>query len=263
VAAGFEPVAPPRIAGLDLYRVVLPEDGGGGTLVAYADGLAFLALGESRTWDGGAPFGPVGLQAEEVALSGGGVGYFEPATEAHGRRISIHAAGTDLYLETNLPRADLLAAAASLPVQGLQMPGSWTVRRVAGASVRRVSLERARAAGLGFEIELPRTLPAGFALASVELVDAGDAVGVTLYLRERDADAGVGTIRLHLEPATELPPATSATQSTIQLGDVRARFTPGRSQLEWVQGGVYRSLDALGLSLQALIAIALSIGSEA
>ncbi|MEX2421672.1 MAG: hypothetical protein WD670_07630, partial [Actinomycetota bacterium] len=70
-------------------------------------------------------------------------------------------------------------------------------------------------------------------------------------------------IRLHLEPATELPPATSATQSTIQLGDVRARFTLGRSQLEWVQGGVYRSLDAPGLSLQELVAIALSFGPEA
>jgi hypothetical protein len=260
-AAGFEPVAPPRIAGLDLYTVVLPEDSGG-TVVAYADGLAFLALGESRTWDGAAPFGPVGLQAEEVALSGGGVVYFEPATEAYGRRISIHAAGTDLYLESNLPRADLLAAAASLPVQGLPMPSSWTVRRVGSASVRRVSLEMARAAGLGFEIELPRTLPAGFALASLELVDTGGTVGVTLYLREHDADAGIGTIRLHLEPARELPPATSASQSIVELGDVRARFTLDRSQLEWVHGGVYRSLDAPGLSLQELVAIALSFGSE-
>ena len=261
-AAGFEPVAPPRIAGLDLYTVVVPEDGVG-TLVAYADGLSFLALGESRTWDGDAPFGPIDLQAEEVALSGGGVAYFEPATPSHARRISIHAAGTDLYLESNLPRADLLAAAATLPVLGLPMPESWTARSVGGVSVRRVSLEQARTARLGFEIELPAALPGGFGLASVELVQTGDAIGVTLYLRQRDADPGTGTIRLHLEARSELPPATSAVQSTVRLGDVRARFTPVRSQLEWVQDGVYRSLDAPGLSLSELVAIAASIGPQA
>ena len=259
--AGFEPVAPRTIAGLDRYRVVLPRDAAGETLVAYADGLAFLNLGETRTWEGDAPFGPVGVQAEEVSLAGGGIAYYEPSSENHGRRVSIHAAGTDLYLESNLPRSELLAAAAALPVRGLSMPETWRLREIGASTVERVSLAAARAS-VPFPVELPTLLPAGFALASVELVDAGYGVGVTLYLRDRDADAGIGTIRLHLEPAAELPPATSATQSKVDVAGAEGRFTPGRSQLEWIRDDVYRSLDAPGLELDELLAIASSIGRD-
>lgn len=260
--AGFEPVAPAQIGGLDLYRAVLPQGGAGGTLLAYADGLSYVALGESRAWSAEVPFGPVGLQAEEVALDGGGVAYFEPATIDHGRRVSIHGVGTDLYIETNLPRAELLTAAAALPVEGLPMPEAWRVRELDGATVSRVSLEQARAM-VAFDIELPRDLPPAFGFASAELVDTGTGLGVTLFLRSWDADAGIGTIRLHLEPSTELPPATSATQLAVDVGGARGRFTPDRSQLEWVDGGLYRSLDAPGMSLQQLVGIAASIGPDA
>jgi hypothetical protein len=260
-ATGFEPVAPSTVGGLDRYRVVLPRDDSGGTLVAYADGLAFLNLGETRSWNGDAPFGPVGVQAEEISLPAGGVAYYEPASRDHGRRVAIHAAGTDLYLESNLPRSELLAAAAALPVRGLPMPDAWTHQQVGAATAVRVSLENARAS-VPFPIELPTALPAGFGLASVELVDAGYGAGVTLYLRDEDADAGIGTIRLHLEAASSLPPATSAAQSTVDVGGVRGRFTPDRSQLEWIDGGLYRSLDAPGLGLEELLAIATSIGGD-
>jgi hypothetical protein len=260
---GFEPVAPTSVAGLDLYRVVLPRDDSGGALVAYADGLAFLTLGETRTWMDDAPFGPVGVQAEEIALSGGGVAYYEPASGEHARRLSIHAAGSDLYLESNLSRAELLAAAASLPVEGLPMPDAWRVRGSGTTVVERMTLDEAREAA-PFPIALPRSLPEGFGLASVELVDAGYGVGVTLYLRDRDADAGIGTIRLHLEPATALPPASSAAQSGVDVGGSPGRYTPGRSQLEWIDTGIYRSLDAPGLPLDGLLTVARSIpsGSE-
>jgi Putative zinc-finger len=260
-ATGFEPVAPSTVGGLDRYRVVLPREDAGETLVAYADGVAFLNLGETRSWNGDAPFGPVGVQAEEISLPAGGVAYYEPASRDQGRRVAIHAAGTDLYLESNLPRSELLAAAAALPVRGLPMPDSWTHRQVGTATAVRVSLQTARAS-VPFPIELPTALPAGFGLASVELVDAGYGAGVTLYLRDQDADAGIGTIRLHLEAASSLPPATSAAQSTVDVGGVRGRFTPDRSQLEWIDGGLYRSLDAPGLGLEELLAIATSIRGD-
>jgi hypothetical protein len=258
---GFEPVAPNAVGGLDRYRVVVPTDDTARSLIAYADGLAFVNLGETRTWAGTAPFGPVGLQAEEVPLAGGGVAYYEPSTDEHGRRLSIHAAGTDLYLESNLPRPALLAAAADLPVQGLPMPDAWRVHQIGGTTVERVSLETARSA-VPFPVELPRTLPDGFGLASVELVDAGHGDGLTLYFRDLDADAGIGTIRLHLEPAQALPPATSAMQSAVNIGDAHGRYTPDRSELEWIRSGVYHSLDAPGLELPELVAIAASIGSD-
>ena len=258
---GFDPVAPAEVGGLERYRVVVPTDETARSLIAYADGLAFVTLGETRTWTGDAPFGPVGVQAEEVPLAGGGVAYYEPSTDEHGRRVSIHAAGTDLYLESNLQRSALLAAAAALPVQGLPMPDAWRIHEVGGATVERVSLETARDA-VPFPVGLPRALPDGFGLASVELVDTGYGNAVTLYFRDVDADAGIGTIRLHLEAAQTLPPATSADQSSVDVDGANGRFTPDRSELEWIRSGVYHSLDAPGLELPELVAIAASIGTN-
>jgi hypothetical protein len=257
VEAGFEPIVPSEVGGLGLYRAALPPEG---PVLAYAEGLAFLTLGQTTTWDGDRPFGPVGLLAEEVALPGGGVGYYEPAAAGRGRRLAIHAAGADLYLESNLPRAKLLEAAAALPVTGLPLPESWRVRVEAGARVERVTLERARAA-VPFAIELPTALPAGYGLASMELIRTDAGVGVTLYLRDREAESLVGAIRLHLEPGTVLPPASSAVQAAVEVAGVPGRFTPERSQLEWVGSGVYHSLDAPGLGLPELLAIASSIGA--
>jgi outer membrane lipoprotein-sorting protein len=264
--AGFEPVAPSELGGLDLYRVaILPEAvTDEQTVVTYAGGLSFFKIGETRSWAADAPFGLTDVRAEEVVLSSGSVGYYEPATATHGRRLSVHAAGTDLYVETNLPRERLLDAAASLPVTGLQMPDEWRVREIDGALVERVSLVEAEAA-VPFGIALPQRLPAGFTLASVELVELGGDVGVTLYFRDAEVDVGAGTFRLHLEAARDLPPASSAQQSAVRIGDVEGRWTPRRSQLEWVVDGVYRSLDApdeSGLGFPDLLAIAASIPAE-
>jgi hypothetical protein len=89
-------------------------------------------------------------------------------------------------------------------------------------------------------------------------------VGVTLYFRNAEVDVGAGTVRLYMEAAREMPPASSARQSAVQVRGVEGRWTPDRSQLEWIEEGVYRSLDAPGLGLEALLAIAASIpgGSE-
>jgi hypothetical protein len=256
---GFEPVAPAELGGLDLYRVVIPgTPEAGEAIVTYADGLSFLKLGETRSWAGDEPFGSVDVRAEEVAL-GDGVAYYEPATPSAPRRLSIHGAGTDLYLESNLPRERLLAAAAALPVVGLSMPEAWRIRESGGVTVERVSLPEASAA-LGVELSLPSALPAGYALASVEVVRTVDAAGATLYLR--DAEAGASAIRLHVERATALPPATADVQRTVEVAGSEGRWTPGRFRLEWLADGLYRSLDGPGFGLAELLAVAASIADE-
>jgi hypothetical protein len=258
--AGFEPIAPAELGGLDLYRAVIPASPvAGEAIVTYANGLSFLTLGETRSWAGDDPLGSVGVRAEEVAL-GDGVGYYEPASPVHGRRISIHAAGTDLYLESNLPRERLLSVAATLPVVGLRMPEAWRVREASGVLVERVSLEEASAA-LGMPIGVPRSLPSGFALASVELVRTSGQPGATLFFR--DAEAGSRVLRLHVEPADALPPASSARQLGVEVSGTAGRWTPSRSQLEWVADGVYRSLDGPGLTLRELLDVAASMPEEA
>ncbi len=256
---GFEPVAPAEPGGLPLYRVVVPSTARepGQTLITYADGLSFLKLGETRSWSADEPFGPVGVRAEEVPL-GDGVGYYEPPTAERGRRLSIHAEHAEIYLETNLSRPDLLEIAASIPIRGLSMPEEWRVRETAGALVERVSLDEARAA-VGYPVQLPAALPRGYAISSGELVRVGEVTGVTMYARS-ESPFGPGTIRIHVEPADELPPASSSRQASVEIAGAQGRWTPERSVLEWVQDGLYRSVDAPGLELRHALELARSFG---
>lgn len=260
---GFDPLTPADVAGLDLYQVVLPPSPAGRsseTLITYAQGLSWLKVGETRTWGGSSLFGPVGPHAEEVKLPNGGVAYYEPANEEHGRRLSLHAGGTDLYLETNLTREELVEVAASLPVRGEMLPEGWLLRRSAEGEAERVTLGQA-VEELAFPVLVPGELPPGYGLASAELVRLAGTTSLNLYFQQEDSVLGGGTIRMHAEAAVELPPASSATQYTVEVRGVEGRWTPVRSRLEWVEEGVYYSVDALGLELVELLTVAESLGA--
>ncbi len=263
--AGFRPVAPERLDGLRLYRVVVPEAdaaAGRSAVLAYAEGLRWLKVAETRTEPraGVAPAPPVDPHAEELRLAGG-VAYYEPATAEHGRRLAIHTAEGDLVLETNLPRADLLAVASSLPVRGLPLPRPWWVRETEAGTVERVTLAQAEAA-VPFELLLPGTLPEGTGLASVELVRTEDHLGVTLYFQGREV-ALAGALRLHLEPAEELPPTSEPEVLSVELPGTTARYSPGSARLEWISEGRYVSLEGPGLTLEQLVAVAGSLAPPA
>ena len=279
---GYEPVAPDAVDGLPLYQAVVPAGPAPATpdaVVTYARGLSWVKLAERRGETGSAPgsgpgeegeppFGPVSPLAEEIALPGGGVAYYEPATEEAGRRLLIHAEGTDLLLETNLPREELFRIAANLPVLGLPAPRSWF--RGDGEGLR-VSLEEA-AARAGFVPLVPATLPEGFVLASVELLPGGEgpsgvelvpgedgASGVVLHIRPEDSVASGAWIRVFQQPAEELPPATAADVREVGVRGTAGRWSPERSQLEWLEAGLYLSVDAPGASLDDLLAVAASL----
>ena len=255
--AGFRPVAPERLDGLRLYRAVVPEpDAGAGAsaILAYAEGLRWLKLAETRSPTSTAPL--VDPHAEELPLAGG-VAYYEPATADHGRRLAIHTAEGDLYLETNLPREDLLAVASSLPVRGLPLPRSWRLRESEIGTVERVTLEQAEAAA-PFPLLLPESLPEGTALASVELVRTDGRVGVTLYFQGREVALG-GALRLHLELGEELPPTSEPEVLAVELPGATARYSPRSGRLEWISQGRYVSLEGPGLTLEQLVAVASSL----
>jgi outer membrane lipoprotein-sorting protein len=262
---GFQPVQPAELDGLALYQVVLPpatpaEAKPQQTLITYSKGLVWLKLGETRGWTSNTLYGPVGLQAQEVSLANGSIAYYEPATADQGRRLSIHAAGTDLYVETNLSRDKLLHLAGSLPVTGIPIPAAWAVRRSPEGVTERVTLAQA-AAQMPITILLPASeaLPAGYEVASAEIVRLHEDTALNVYFQQRDTDLGTGPIRLHEEVAKKLPPASSAAQSEVEVRGVMGRWTSDRNQLEWVEQGVYLSLDAGGLSLADLLAVAESL----
>jgi hypothetical protein len=258
---GHEPITPTDLGGLSLYQVVLPVDRGGkagDVVLTYSRGMQWLQVGESRTWAEDELLGPVGRRAQEVRLPGGGVAYYEPATEDEGRRLSIHTDDTDVYLETNMSRADLLRVAASLPVKGIPLPDAWRVQETSEGTIERVDLEQARAEA-PFDVLLPGTLPEGSALASVELVRRDDAVGVAVHFQDEEVAFGGGEIHLHMELADQLPTATASRYGAVEIRGVEARYTPDARRLEWLEDGLYVSIEAPGLELRELIRVAESL----
>ena len=185
-----------------------------------------------------------------------------PPDEAASRRLAIHTGDTNIYLETNLSREELLAVAASLPLDGRAIPASWTRRAHERRDDR--TAHPGRGAGPGVvHVRRAADLPGGYVLASVERTVVRGADGVTLMLRQRDSDLGAGPIRIHLEAAAALPPA-AAGQETVALGT--APPLGGRRRRDIWSGstdGVLRSIDGPGLDLGTLTAVAASIEASA
>ena len=253
--AGFAPVLPADRGGLGLYRVVeMTGADAGSVLITFADGLSYLKVQESATWNGPTPYGGVAPESQQVALPNNGVGLYSPATPVLGRRISIHADGVDAYLETNLPRRELVHVAGSLPLQGLALPATWN----ASGEPQRVALDGISDA-VSFRPLLPGRLPAGYDAASAQVEHVGTSNGFTVFYQQRSSDLAGATVRIHEEPGTSLPPASSAHQSIVEVRGSDGRFTPDRHELEWVENGVYVAIDGNGLQLQELLSIASSL----
>jgi hypothetical protein len=261
---GYAPATPVDAGGLELVSIVLPTADAPVTpssLLVYAEGLDYLRVAERRDWSGPGPFGPVDGLAQEIPLADGGVAYYEPAGEGFGRRLAIHAPNADVFLETNLPRQRLLAIAASLPVSGRPLPSAWRDQGSRGVDVERIGVADALATA-GLPRSLLDRLPEGYVVASAELARTGPRVeAVTLHLRQLDLDVAGEPLTLHVEPATALPPTSSSAQSRIRFAGVEGRWTPSRSQLEWVDRNGYHSLEG-ELGLRALLAIATAIAGR-
>jgi hypothetical protein len=242
---GYRPLAPDAPGDLDLVSVVLPDEAARSTprsLLVYADGLDYLRIGERRDWAGPGPFGPLATGAQEIALPGGGVAYYEPAGDGFGRRLGIHAPEGDLYLETNLPRERLLEVAATIPIRGEPLPRAWLDRSTADLDVERVPVPVALSA-TGLAPSVVEGLPGGYVLASAELTSIdGRLVGASFVLRQTEMDMAGEPITLHVEPAGSLPTPTEAS-SRVRLDAGLARWSPQRSLLEWTGGDRYLSLE--------------------
>ncbi|MGH2663785.1 MAG: hypothetical protein ACRDH8_13485 [Actinomycetota bacterium] len=244
--AGYEPAAPGELLGLRPYRSGTFETTGrpaDEVLLSFSRGLSWLKIRQTRTWAQPALFGDVGPLAEPVTL-GPGVGYYEPATASLGRRVSIHAAGLDLYVESNLPRDELLRVAASIPIRGLEAPAGW---------LERITLAEARRKAPF--LLLPTSLPAGYRLAAVQPSDGG----ATVTFRRPDTELdGVG-IRLHQSPGDALSPPLEPGVLAVVVRGQTGRYSPERGELEWVEDGIYRSLSGTALDLGGLVAVAESL----
>ena len=94
-------------------------------------------MAEDRRWSGPGPFGAIGLDAEQVTLPHVGPALYEPAGDGLGRRLSVHTPTTDLYIESNLSRDQLIAVASSLDVRAAAIPQRWRVAHAGGLTLAR------------------------------------------------------------------------------------------------------------------------------
>jgi outer membrane lipoprotein-sorting protein len=259
---GYLPVTPTSPGALTLSSAVVPpgdDPDAPRSVLLYTDGMAYVRIGERPDWTATRLFGPVDQAAQQVDLSGGSVAYYEPAGDGLGRRLAIHASTTNVFLESNLPRAQLLTLAASLPVRGEAIPDAWRTLTGSGISIEQVAPDVALARS-PIALALPSTLPAGYVLASGQVMShtnaaGSDVIAVSFVFRQRQSDAVGGPIVLHVQAGAALPPASSADQVVVSLDGMRARWTPGRGQLEWIEGDAYLSLQG-GPGLPTLLALA-------
>jgi hypothetical protein len=255
---GGDPVVPRDLRGLSPYRAGIFRGRPGEILLSFSRGLSWLTVRQTRSWRDRSLYGDVGELAEVVQLPGGGVAYYEPATAELGRRLSIHAPGIDLYLESNLPRGELLAVAGSLPITGRAVPDRWLSLRLPGGELQeRVTVDQA--IGAAPFVLLPSPLPPGYEPSAAFVLRAEARREVTLYFRRPGAEMdGVG-IRVHQASMVGLPPPTDPGAVAVRVRGVTGRYSPSLGELEWVEDGVYRSVSGTAVDPRGLLAVARSL----
>jgi hypothetical protein len=230
------------------------------SVLAYAKGLSWLTVTRVLSWTQGSAFG-VGPFAEAVELPRGGIGYYEPASVSMPRRVAMHTTQGEFLLASNLPRAELLAVAASVPVKALPHPPSWWVHRWTGGYVLDGLTVDQAVRRAGFPLLLPRSLPTAYRAVAAEVTRAGRTSVVTISYRRPAAELdGVGLL-LSEARGQPLPPATGTDQVMVPVRATIGRWSPDESRLEWVEGRTYVSLSAPAFDLPELLAIAASLGA--
>ncbi|HEX2024788.1 MAG TPA: hypothetical protein VHH92_00155, partial [Actinomycetota bacterium] len=238
--------APTELLGLRPFRTgTLPGPAGSGSLAirSYARGLSWLTVTATRGWDGPSLFGDLGDLAEPVR-AGEGTVYYEPASGTAARRVAVHERGWDVELESNLPRSELLAIAASLPVTGQPVPKAWLDRVPARAALN----------GAPFVL-MPTRLPADYRPWGARLTADG---AVTVWFRRPGVEPGPGIV-LHQARGAALPPPLEGEVLAVTVRGSPGRYSPARGELEWVEDGVYRSLGGGALDLTGLLRVASSL----
>jgi hypothetical protein len=251
------PIRPCSTGGLRLYRYgrflrsyLRPYSE---SVLAYAEGLAWLTVTRVSGWKQDALFG-IGAFPERVRLGGGkGIGYYEPASSTDPRRVAIHTSLGEFLLATNLPRADLLAIAGSLPITGMAQPDAWLVHRWSGGLVEQ------GVAKASFPLMVPSDLPPGYRQVAVQTVRSRASTGVTFVYRRPAAEFdGVGLI-LYQATGQTLPPPDSPDEQAVAVGAVTGRWSPEEHLLEWMDGDVYRSVSGPSFDLATLLKVAVSL----
>ncbi|HYI46155.1 MAG TPA: anti-sigma factor [Actinomycetota bacterium] len=249
---GFTPIAfeevadqaPRFTAGLRPYRAgVTPF---GQTILSYERGMNYLKVSDdSDIRSGRAYAGP----AQAIRL-GDGEALYQPATERSGRRIDIYSANGHVGVETNLPRAQLVAVATSLGIEG-HLP--VRLRTQSGQVIRRITPGTDPQPRFAFT---PGWLPSGFRHSASLLTRSANGRSLTTYYQRPESSFGGFGIRIVQTPAIDVLPPGAEETLNVRIHSTVARWSFERSELEWIEAGTYRSVATADGDLATAVQIA-------
>ena len=240
--AGFErsawgPAWLEPAATLGLRPFVAGRTATGQSVLSYARGMTWIkVLGTHDAAGSSAEMG-----SEEIRLPDGRWGYYEPATWRQGRTLEMFSGRKRVLVETNLPRADLLAIAASINFDGERL----SERRAGPLGARRVSEEELQA--LDF-VRMPTYLPEGYGLSSAFTSRTSTGiVTATAYYRGNEIEFDGLGVRITQSRGVELLPPSPDVAVNLELGRREVRWFPRRGEIDWIENGVYRVISAPSL----------------
>lgn len=213
----------------------------------YTDGRAWIRVSSVTGWPAGRLFGVT--DARPVPL-GTGVAYLGDG----GRRVALHASpaasadGGEAAASTDAPAALGVVVTGSLaPEELLGVAGSLGVVGVAVSGDDQAPVDLAAARAALPSLLVPSGL-AGFAAPTARL--EGEAVVMVL------AGAGDRAAVLTQLPSAVIGPPLEAGVRAVAVRGLRARWSPGRGELDWVESGAVRGLRSGTLGLADLLTIA-------
>jgi hypothetical protein len=92
-----------------------------------------------------------------------------------------------------------------------------------------------------------------------ETVDSPQVRGVTIVYRRSAAELGGIGLSLYQAVGEGLPPPQSVSEEAVTVAGVVGRWSAESHVLEWVDGGVYRSITSPAFDLTTLLRVANSL----
>ena len=235
---------PAALGDLEPYRDGVT--GNGQTVDTFADGMSWLKVLTDRVTQPSLET----FTGELVELDDGSFGYFEPSSDSLRRTLEVFGPDGRVRLETNLPRSELIRIAASVPIEGRAFDRLETTN----GSIERIALADVAASDHALR---PTYLPEGFRFSSAFASrTAGEGETLSTYYRRIETGSSMGEIRITQAAGVAVLSPTSEDLISVRVAGTVARWSPSRSELEWLDGTTYRAVAVPGFDLATAVAIA-------
>lgn len=235
---------PRKLNGLSFYTSGVSKSGE--QIAAWARGMQWLRMSVIR------PASTLSASSEPLTV-GDQIMYYRPASPSNARQIELRWGSATIVLESNLERAGLVRIAASLPVKTSPVP------QTIETGERRIERGGPELASRYGFVSSPAWLPAGYRARAVVASSSPSGTTVSVYHRRSQILDGGTEIRItHSDAVKRLWPS-SERYEVVKVRGSLARFSSGRSELEWVEGTTYHAISAPGFDLATIVAIAESL----